>query len=533
MMISKRALGVFIVFLAIVVLSFVTNPKIVPKSVSDAVSSSRKCLVGDDRLPGAIRHGSPHKITDRTFLLLKTGVEVAYTRLPAHFDTSFDIFPHHAVYADTSDVIDGMPMFDAISFLDEETLNHPALEAYRVRRQASKYGWHWGSDRVNVPGDPKGGWNLDRFKNVPAFAHAYLNNPGFDWYYMMDADSYITASTLEQVTKDKNVSEPIYLGKAVGAGTDIFAHGGSGILFSRGAMELMFGSTEETAMEAVALSGSHAVHECCGDEVASFVYRNRTRHEPGNTLQYNEVGQFQGDPPSHQHVMFNEWCKPVGTFHFLSPWDVVDIYKWEISKGDKILHYADFYHDFIMPGAVAEKNDWFIDYSNSGIDKVVYDHQYDEAHDKQKCIQACHNDENCTMWEILRGESCVLFRQSVARGKAMNRYSKDWEDKWSETTVGYMVDRIKDFRTHQSCDPANDKSEGWAFTAVEPGKIDLKPASLHTKPNLHDDPKDPHNSLPGPHDDPHDPHDGPHDSHDGPHGPPSHDGPNDHGEPHD
>jgi hypothetical protein len=93
------------------------------------------------------------------------------------------------------------------------------------------------------------GWRLDAHKNVPGVRVLYEKYPQADWFIMIDDDTYIFLSNLEHYVKDLDPNEPHYLGfrnmfrgcdgvKKFGDGP-LFAHGGSGIIMSRKAVEML------------------------------------------------------------------------------------------------------------------------------------------------------------------------------------------------------------------------------------------------------------------------------------------------------
>ena len=421
-----------------------------------------------------------HPVVGKTFLLMKTGIDVAFKRIPPHIDTTFQNFPHHAVYADSDDTIDGIPMIDCLKYLDNEILNDPSTKAYRLRRQSTRERWNWGDAKLQIPEDPKAAWSLDRYKNLPAFAHAWVHNPKFDWYVMVDADTFLMPSTLEAAVSGRNPNEALYLGRAVGMNPE-FAHGGSSIVFSRKAMELMYGKSAKSADERIRKGGEAARRECCGDSLMSRMYIDGTGRSESETLdrKSHPYGNFQGGSIATQFAHFDEWCNALGSFHKLGAWEIEVLYNWQQRMGSSPT-YADFYHDFIMPNIAEEKVNWAIA-APEYFSHKRFNENTEEAHKKDSCKKACENEDKCTMWTFWCNKECYIFYSAVAAGSAMNKYNPVWKDEWTEVTSGYMIDRIADARRSKNCNPPSTQEEGWRYRdPTSPGEIALESVKIRT-----------------------------------------------------
>jgi len=88
------------------------------------------------------------------------------------------------------------------------------------------------------------GWQLDVYKNIPAFKLLYDTYPNAKWYMMVDDDTYVFLSNLKKRLSYYNPDDKLYLGASWPIPTGCFpswsmarfAHGGAGIILSRGAM---------------------------------------------------------------------------------------------------------------------------------------------------------------------------------------------------------------------------------------------------------------------------------------------------------
>ncbi|KAL6633164.1 hypothetical protein U3516DRAFT_617341 [Neocallimastix sp. 'constans'] len=94
------------------------------------------------------------------------------------------------------------------------------------------------------------GWQLDVYKNIPAFKLLYDTYPNAEWYMMVDDDTYVFLSNLKKRLSFYNPNEKLYLGASWPIPTGCFpswsmarfAHGGAGIILSRAAMLAFIGN---------------------------------------------------------------------------------------------------------------------------------------------------------------------------------------------------------------------------------------------------------------------------------------------------
>jgi len=94
------------------------------------------------------------------------------------------------------------------------------------------------------------GWQLDVYKNIPAFKLLYDTYPNAKWYMMVDDDTYVFLSNLKKRLSFYNPDEKLYLGASWPIPTGCFpswsmarfAHGGAGIILSRAAMLAFIGN---------------------------------------------------------------------------------------------------------------------------------------------------------------------------------------------------------------------------------------------------------------------------------------------------
>jgi hypothetical protein len=115
-------------------------------------------------------------------------------------------------------------------------MKHDPVEGHLLKREL---------EEVTVDRGSKG-WKLDAKKNIPGFRVLYEKFPDVDWYVMIDDDTYMFMDNVLEKLNKLDPNEMHYLGAPTNfIGCDgikkwgdsiYFAHGGSGIVISRGAM---------------------------------------------------------------------------------------------------------------------------------------------------------------------------------------------------------------------------------------------------------------------------------------------------------
>lgn len=471
--------------------------------------------------------------TDRIFLLMKTGYSVQWERLPIHFLTTFTRFPNFAIYSDAASSIAGYEIIDILQDLPMSVLQDRQLGLYveqqKVRRDHTYAGRMAGSHGPVMNGGNGGGngardarpWIMDKFKNIPMLQHAWKHAPDNDWYVLMDDDSYFFADNIGRWLDTLDPNKPYYLGSAVAGLQHVFAHGGSGIILSRGLMEMAFG--DEHSDEWVDEYSERALKECCGDYVLAAFLKEKL--DVGLNLAVSGK-RFQGE--DFANVAFNKhnWCSDIVSFHHTTSRNIELLWEYERIRGysararnnhvfspqDGIMAarskmsitYGDIYTDFVKPymqpmrsmwdnGAKDFEYSWARDVKEgkANIDDYL---RNDGFSDKpytsvDKCRQACLAKADCLMFRYDPYQKYCGFSTSVSFGQPKTSY-QDAEIKkllkqhgiiqparTKEDTMHseWRFDRIESVRRKLSCDPPpeveasdyDDGNEGWYWRARE------------------------------------------------------------------
>ncbi|KAJ3201904.1 hypothetical protein HDU82_007795 [Entophlyctis luteolus] len=347
---------------------------------------------------GAVR-GDPR--FDALAVGIKTGPEVAATRIPIQLLTfihrvrnfvligsehDFRIGAHLTVY----DVVSDARRIEQKNSKDGEAIRKAALDRniLSTARQPSI-----GDITTSlVPDWDSPGWKNDAKKNIPGFRKLYESYPHADWYMMIDDDTFVFLDNLMDFLDSMNPSTPIYAGRANAfVGCDgvqkhgegpPFAHGGSGIILSRKAMELLMSSYETCIQKySSCWAGDIRVGLCMRDLKVNLTTNSG----------------FNGGPPdSFLHWPVDPCAKPF-TFHHLRPAKMQDLLNLESAAESRLntsdnstggITFARVYHT--QPEAVGNATEWEIDTNRPGADwKTII------GADARYCQDQCRAEAEC------------------------------------------------------------------------------------------------------------------------------------------
>lgn len=420
------------------------------------------------------------------FLMLKVGASLLWERLPIHLSTTLTRVPYFSIYSDTPGSIGGYRVVDILANVSAKTKESKEFKLYRDLAEMQ-------ARHANV--DPKdshlqGGWDLDKYKNIPMLAHALKVAPAsVQWFVFMDGDSFFFFDNLIDWLKDLNPRDPLYMGSAARIGDVYFAHGGSGVVISRAALERSLGAHPEweTGME------KETAESCCGDYmVARMLEQANISLSRGH--EYPGVGEkFNGQPFWNVYAYPENWCQRIVSFHHVNSPDIELLWEYERLLGPeqrKLITYGDIYHGFIAPYIDTHLPDW----NNMARDQEFSQQQdfkdkninVEEMNEEKKkemfadalwysednCKKACEGWKECLTWRFMPAEQYCGLSIGVKLGRPVLEDVKIQQQKHDSgknlngIVSGYMIDRIREVRKSQSCDvnynrQDGDEVEGW------------------------------------------------------------------------
>ncbi|EHY60612.1 hypothetical protein ABEF92_002020 [Exophiala dermatitidis] len=414
-----------------------------PASSSSFASAVPACR----RLPGA----------DKVVVMVKTGATEALARIPEQIVTLADCVPKLMIFSDMEQEIGEFHLIDALDEVSQEYKDsHEDFEFYKEIHEL-----HAAHGDLSTLGSAKG-WDLDKWKNIPMLHKAYTKYPDADWYVTIDADTYLGWTNLLLFLDRLDPNEPFYAGAINFYGPVTFAHGGTGYVLSRNAVE-RFESIRTP--ERIADWEKETSTICCGDVMLSVAM---------SAAGVNVSGvwpMFQGDAPADFGWNERLWCTPAITWHHIHSYDIEALWQFErewINKtwddnrpGAKPYLFADLFDYFVQDFIAHDKKNW----DNKSGEKIFTrphpDHvpentDWDWKSDEEKqelwdslsesekaatgsieaCRAACEAEPQCLQFSWHPG-TCKLDR-SVRLGHAVEAEQ--------ETMSGWNLDHIERFK---------------------------------------------------------------------------------------
>lgn len=412
------------------------------------------------------------------FLMIKEGSNVLWDRLPIHLLTTLTRVPNYAIYGDAPNSIAGIEVIDIFQNVTQETYDSPQFEMYRRMRELHNTHSQFDTSQLKMDG----GWDLDKFKNLPMLYNAWKRSPESHWFIFMDGDSYIMLDTLiKELNKKFDYKDQIYYGSGAMLADQMFAHGGSGVVLSQGAMKAAF--EQENVEELLRTYEKATFDYCCGDfMVALFLLQTC---QIGLTT---AGGVIQGNPIWDVYFHEDRWCKPLSTFHHLNSHDIEILWEYEKLRGPhkNNITYSSIYRDFLLPYLAEELEDWdnmatamvFNEEEYSGDFFSLEDEKSLKPHtSKENCKKACAEHPDCFGWRYQpEGKYCSLDKD-IRLGHLSKSYIGQPKDHGQKIYSGWPIDKIRKMRGKTHCDilhsdpnyegkpdgSENDHVEGWYY----------------------------------------------------------------------
>lgn len=462
------------------------------------------------------------KHSEKMFLMMKTGATVMWNRLPIHFLTTFTRVPYFAIYSDMPASMGGYEIIDILANTTEDTKN---TGAYRHYTTLQKF-FHEGANADPAEGvDGHDGWSLDRHKNIPMLAHGYRTAPeSVEWFFFLDGDTFMFMDNLMDYLNTLDCTEPIYLGCSHWVYGQRFAHGGSGVVLSRAALDITLGAHPEWEWE---LEGWTST-VCCGDYMVAKMME-RVNVTVSHSDMHNIGRKFNDEHHWSLYAAPENWCEKVLGFHHVRPYEVELLWEYERSLGPerrKNILYADIYRDFTAPYIGEWMEEWDslaceVEYckkweeeeaekeaekerlrneetrreeNKKGEDTKNEKRDYVKQYESEKprpwwsakhCEQACKEKKDCLNWRYLPNNNYCGLGTAVRLGRATHLGPLAYDELQAKldhehATSGYMIDRIREMRSKQECDvlykgknsqgsdpdtfEGEDRREGWMLS---------------------------------------------------------------------
>lgn len=190
-------------------------------------------------------------------LIVKTGATEAFGKVPTQLQTILRCVPDVLLFSDMQQTMAGVLVRDSLDTVLEGVKAHDDFGLYRAQQECLV----GQGDCTRHRDKGKEGWAMDKYKNIHIAEKAYALRPGRDWYVVIDADTYLFWTTLVAFLERLDPTQKLLLGSIAHYKDFPFAHGGSGYVMSRGAMDDFVGKHPGIGNA----YDERVTEECCGD----------------------------------------------------------------------------------------------------------------------------------------------------------------------------------------------------------------------------------------------------------------------------
>ncbi|KAJ3067192.1 hypothetical protein HDU98_009607 [Podochytrium sp. JEL0797] len=367
--------------------------------------AATKFSTSTSQAPNSQAHRTEKKFPNIA-IALKTGSETAASRAMAQVVTFLSEAQNVLVIGDTTGIrIGDIEVQDALT----EVFEHAGG---RLVKERIANGGGDGSetvseilrreDRVASSGIGQKGWEMDAHKFLPGFQMLYSRFPDSEWFIMIDDDAYVFLENYSTFLKTLNPKKPYYIGQGnifAGCGGvqnfgdgPTFAHGGVGIVVSRGAMKMMADIVNQCIME---------YQECpAGDVRVGLCMRD------AGVLMSGTDGLYQA-PPNADFTYPDNACERPKVFHKVLPHQMQALFDTQQSSSGTMGGVFYNYHFRNPPSRVSGGAQELRMRNNTGV--VGREMKSKEMKSVEACLAFCESVKQCVAW-VMNGTTCHLKR---------------------------------------------------------------------------------------------------------------------------
>ncbi|KAH9836417.1 glycosyltransferase family 31 protein [Teratosphaeria destructans] len=377
-----------------------------------------------------------------TLVIMKTGSTEIRDKLPIHLATTLKCYPNYMIFSDIEETFLDEPILDALEDVSARYKDsHDDFELYRRLqrggRKALKPSELSGPVSRSQGGGGKPtnpGWRLDKWKFLPMARRTLQEYPDQKWYLFIETDTYIFWKTLLAYLAALDWTKPYYMGAQINIGDITFAHGGTGILVSRPALQMVVRHYIDHKDEWEDFTAGHWAGDCVLGKAFKDAGAPITYAWP--IFQSDDIGDMNYGRTDNQHRL---WCHPTVAYHHLAPPVVQDLWEfeqaWMQGSASAVLRHKDIFAQYILPRVAEPRENW--------------DNHCDKDEGPVSCLDECEalceKDKSCLQFALDPDGRCY----TTARPN-LGEAHRGWD-------AGWMYNRMQAF--YEDASPCGD--EGW------------------------------------------------------------------------
>lgn len=268
---------------------------------------------------------------EHMLVVMKTGATESREKVPIHFTTTLRCIPNYMIVSDFEEEIEGVKIHDVLRTMSPEVRERvPDFDIYNRILSAGRQGlqqqdFAGEAEENSAIGKPMNrGWKLDKWKFLPMAQEALRYKPDATWYFFMEADTYVSWPTLLAWLAKFNPLEPHYIGTETQIADVIFAHGGSGFVLSKPALQRASDQYTARTAELNEYTDQHWAGDCVLGKVLADA--GVGLHFSWPILQNSNLGELD---EFTNHFYRQPWCFPAVALHHLSPQEIENLWNLE------------------------------------------------------------------------------------------------------------------------------------------------------------------------------------------------------------
>ncbi|WPH01337.1 Hypothetical protein R9X50_00417800 [Acrodontium crateriforme] len=395
-------------------------------------------------------------------IISKTGATEAQARVPIQLDTSL-FCSDTVIFSDMADTIAGHEIHDVLAdFTPDVRDSNPEFDIYRKQYELLAEGkkeqipdlkkWPVVGVQDFRTAGKSASWGLDKYKNILAAFLSWKLRPEQDWYIFIDADTYLSQNTLRAELAKHDPREVLYLGHSLRMlehPTELyFAHGGSGYVLSRAAME-------KAVLENPALKNewdAKIINMWFGDYVFAAAMDSINISLTDGTPMFNGLNALSlplGPAPG-------SWCQNVITLHHMEAEQFKTMYEYEQRNNFAPLRFKDIYQAFYPSGIPTKRDEW-----NNLADDDQFRLSTDEFLEPgilpgnssfDACQLACTRDSSCLQFMFERTRESNMTKCHRSNVLRLGKKKDLANSALVECASGWMVERFESWiHEHENC----------------------------------------------------------------------------------
>ena len=381
------------------------------------------------------------RIADKILVMLKTGATQSQASVPIQLLTALRCVPNLLVVSDLEQDIAGVHLHDVLTNVNETIRQtHIDFDLYRKLQLLKEQNLLDHLDSLAYSGKSAWppGWHLDKYKFLHMLEFAWKKQPNMDWYVLVETDTYLIWPSLLAWLDTLDPSQEALIGSPNWIGTELFPHGGSGIVFSGAAMR-KFG---ETSLGMATLWDERMSVDCCGDHMLGLAAEAIGVPVLGAWPMLGEDG------PRDIRYGPAAWCEPIVTMHHMSSGSIDAMQTFADSRQTEApITFQDVFQHFLTADSLPpSRNDWSNEFTGDVYD--IKDLRVDLARVSfEACREACSSFSECFQFQYKDAKECRLFKGFTLGKKKAPDDNVHWRSGWN-------VPRIKDWvQDHAECPP--------------------------------------------------------------------------------